>query len=87
MSQKWAFFKKVFPNETVKCGLCDSTFKDAATIDVQILTCEGVTINVNWIEHEGQSKNIYNTKQDRKNKEEVSYTYTWSEDLFPELNT
>ena len=34
-------------NEIVECGLCDSTFKDAATIDVQILTCEGVTINVN----------------------------------------
>ena len=73
-------------NETVECALCDSTFKDTATLDIHIFTCEVYRCNKCQLnlktlsdlkkhiveEHEGQSTKIYHAKQDRKNKEEVS---------------
>ena len=35
-------------------------------------------------QHEGKSTNIVHIKQDRKNKEELSYVCHQSQDLFPE---
>ena len=87
-------------NEIVECGLCDSTFKDSEALEIHIFTCEVYRCNKcnsNFKtlsdmkkhikeDHEGNSTNIYHAKQDRKNKDEVSYTYHRSEDLFPEFN-
>ena len=64
-----------FTCEAYRCNKCELNVKTLRLMKKHILE-----------KHEGQTVHIYHVKQDRKNKEELTYTHHNSEDLFPDLN-
>ena len=85
-------------SDQLECGLCDNAFSDLESLELHLFTCEcylckkcdtnfKTLSNIkNHIseQHEGKSTRIFHIKQDRKNKEELSYVCHQSQDLFPE---
>ena len=90
--------KKVH-SEMIECGLCDSVFEDPENVDHHFFTCEAYqcdkcevhfkTLNnlkKHLLErHDGESTRIYHVKQNRKEKDELSYSLHMSEEIFPNL--
>ena len=79
--------------------MCENLFSDLESLELHLFTCECYLCKEcdtkfktlrdirNHIseQHESKSTRIFHIKQDRKNKEELSYVFHLSQDLFPEL--
>ena len=85
-------------SDPLECGLCDNAFSDLESLELHLFTrecylCKKCDTNFKTLsniknhiseQHEGKSTRIVHIKQDRKNKEELSYVCNQSQDLFPE---